>query len=336
MTEPAPATPERTRKVAVSRNWAKLNDAATRGDWRDTEQQLVTHGDVPVSPATRSGALIDAASTQQTEPNVNDAAPISARATAPKLHPLLIAAALAVIGASALAAVMVVSERVSVRHLAGTEQAVVTAAAAAAAHAPEPAAHTPPATAAPVPKARTASARHTARNTAPTPAPQIADKSASEPAAIQHAPIQPASIEPALATGPVAPPACSECGTVVAIREVRSPGRTNGIGAVAGGVVGGVIGNQIGSGSGRDVARILGAIGGAVAGHQVEKRARATVRYDVDVRMDDGQVRTVTRSTPPELRSGDAVRLQGDALLLRDGRPVAERRVATPEDRGGA
>ncbi len=318
----------------MSRNWANLNDTATRGDRRGTEQQLVTHGDVPVSPATRGGALIAADSTQQTEPNVNDAAPIPARATAPKLHPLLIAAALAVIGASALAAVMVVSGRVSARHLAGTEQAVVSAAAAAAAHAPEPAAHTPPATAAP--KARTASARHTVRNTAPAPAPQIADRSASEPAPIQHAPIQPAPLDPALATGPVAPPACSECGTVVAIREVRSPGQTNGIGAVAGGVVGGVIGNQIGKGSGRDVARILGAIGGAVAGHQVEKRARATVRYDIDVRMDDGELRTVTRSTPPELRIGDAVRLQGDALLSRDGRPVAERQVATPEDRGGA
>lgn len=76
--------------------------------------------------------------------------------------------------------------------------------------------------------------------------------------------------------------------------------------------------------------------GGAVAGHQIEKHARTTTRYDIEVRMDDGTLRTVSRSTPPEPRIGDPVRLQGDTPLLHDGRPVAERPQPSPVDRGGA
>lgn len=250
---------------------------------------------------------------------MNEAPSTASRAAPAKLHPLLVAAALSLIGASVLAAVALINGHVSARHLAGAEQAVV---------ASVPALQTPPAVDAP-----------------PSPT-VVATAPASKPAAPKRvpkpAPAPAAAATPATTTVPAAPmpapppaPICRDCGTVTAIREVQTPGSANGVGAIAGGVVGGVIGNQVGKGSGRDAARILGAIGGAVAGHQIEKRARTTTRYDIDVRMDDGQLRTISRSTPPELRIGDAVRLQGDTLL-HDGHPVAERPQPAPLDRGGA
>lgn len=245
-------------------------------------------------------------------------APSTASHPAPaKLHPLIIAAASSVIGAAALAAIALIDGRVSARHLAGAEQAVV--ASAPAPQAP-PAADTPPppAVAAPAPAPKPAAPK---RATQPAPAAAATPATTTAPAT----PMPP----------PPAAPICRDCGTVTAIREVRTPGNASGVGAIAGGVVGGVIGNQIGKGSGRDAARILGAIGGAVAGHQIEKHARASTRYDIEVRMDDGQLRTVSRSTAPQLRIGDPVRVQGDTLLLHDGRPVADRPQPAPLD-GGA
>lgn len=249
------------------------------------------------------------------EHTVKDASPIASQTT--KLHPLLVAAALSVIGVSALAAIALINDRVSARHLAGAEQAVVQTT-------PEPQA---PAVAEPAQPPDAAAPPVTKR----APAKRASREAASTPVAV--APVPPlADVTP---PPPAAPP-CDDCGVVADIREVRTAGSANAVGAIAGGVVGGVIGNQIGKGSGRDAARILGAIGGAVAGHQIEKRARTSIRYDIDIRMDDGRLRTVSRSTPPELRIGDAVRLQGDALLLRDGRSVADRQAPAPLERGGA
>jgi outer membrane lipoprotein SlyB len=251
---------------------------------------------------------------------VNEASSTASRAAPAKLHPLLVAAALSVIGASALAAVALINGHVAARHLAGAEQAVVASAPAPQTPAAADAAP-PPTVAAPAPASKPAAPKRVAK---PAPAPVAAATPATT--TVPAAPMPP----------PPAAPVCRDCGTVTAIREVQTPGSANGVGAIAGGVVGGVIGNQIGKGSGRDAARILGAIGGAVAGHQIEKHARTTTRYDIEVRMDDGQLRTISRSTPPELRIGDAVRLQGDTLLLHDGRPVAERPQPAPLDRGGA
>jgi outer membrane lipoprotein SlyB len=112
---------------------------------------------------------------------------------------------------------------------------------------------------------------------------------------------------------------------VIALREVKVAGQGSGVGAVAGGVVGGVLGHQVGEGRGKDVARVLGAIGGAVAGHQIEKQARASVRHEIDVRMEDGSLRTITSDAPLDLRTGDAVRVDNGRLLRADGQPVAQR-----------
>jgi outer membrane lipoprotein SlyB len=113
----------------------------------------------------------------------------------------------------------------------------------------------------------------------------------------------------------VAKPACTDCGVVVAVRQSDKKGEGTGVGAVVGGVAGAVLGREIADG--RDAGTLLGAAGGAVAGHQIERHARTTKRFHVDVRMENGTLRTVTSDTPPAWKSGDRVRLQSGKLLAR-------------------
>jgi outer membrane lipoprotein SlyB len=110
-------------------------------------------------------------------------------------------------------------------------------------------------------------------------------------------------------TSALAQSTCADCGTVQAVRQVQQKGEGTGLGAVAGGVVGGVIGHQIGSGRGNTVATIAGAGAGAYAGHQVEKSAKSTTYWTVELRMDGGQSRTFTYSQQPAVRQGDRVKL---------------------------
>ena len=243
-----------------------------------------------------------------------------------KLHPLVATAAVAVTATSVLAAAALVRDEVFARHATAPAQAVaqLTAEPAAAPVLPATAPTAAPAPAAP----RIATPAPRAASPAPRPVPP------AKPVAAAPSEVGTAAEPMHRAPLPVAAtPVCVDCGVVSSIREVKVAGPAQGFGAVGGAVVGGVIGNQIGNGSGRDAARILGVIGGAVAGHQIEKQARATVRYDVEVRMDDGSLRTVSLSQPPQIRSGDAVRVTGNGLSLADGRAIPRPAPAAPAAR---
>jgi outer membrane lipoprotein SlyB len=248
---------------------------------------------------------------------------------APRLHPLVATAAVAVTAASVLAAVALVKSDVAARHMAAAETQIAQTAA-------DPTTETP---AIPLPQAGNA-ADATAPNAVPAPIPRAtaARRAPARPAPIAQAAPEPQPLPPIDAAprgaervytpAPVA--LCTDCGVVSAVREVKTPGQAQGLGAVAGGVVGAVIGNQIGKGNGRDAARIVGILGGAVAGHQIEKHARSEVRYEIDVRMEDGSLRTVAQAQAPELRAGDAVRLDGNGLRMADGRAVPTRVAPRP------
>ena len=125
-------------------------------------------------------------------------------------------------------------------------------------------------------------------------------------------------------TQPVA--ICADCGVVEAVREVKQKGEATGFGAVAGGVLGGAIGNQMGKGNGRKAMTVIGAIGGGLAGHEVEKRARGETVYEVQVRMDDGSVRTVQQKSAPT--PGTRVTVDGDTLRT-TGSPDSGRMIRT-------
>ncbi|MDA8109339.1 MAG: glycine zipper 2TM domain-containing protein [Betaproteobacteria bacterium] len=96
---------------------------------------------------------------------------------------------------------------------------------------------------------------------------------------------------------------------VESVHAVEVRGQGTGLGAVAGGVVGALLGNQLGEGSGRTVMTLAGAAGGALAGNQIEKSARTTTHWDVDVRLADGRTRVIAYRTEPSWRPGDRVRI---------------------------
>jgi outer membrane lipoprotein SlyB len=118
--------------------------------------------------------------------------------------------------------------------------------------------------------------------------------------------------EVAAATAKPAETACAECGVVVSVKQIEVKGKGTGFGAVAGGVAGAVVGHEITDG--KDLGTLVGAAGGALAGHEIERHARTTKRYQIEVRMSDGSVKTVTSSTKPAWKAGDRVRLQNGKL----------------------
>lgn len=135
-----------------------------------------------------------------------------------------------------------------------------------------------------------------------------------EPAAKAAAKTQVAPESVGTAASAATPPACPECGTIVAIRPVEAPVKPSGVGAIAGGVIGGVLGNQVGKGSGRDLATIGGAVLGGFAGNQVEKKTRTTTHYEVSLRLDSGEYRLLRLSHRPQWQEGERVALRDGAL----------------------
>jgi outer membrane lipoprotein SlyB len=97
--------------------------------------------------------------------------------------------------------------------------------------------------------------------------------------------------------------------TVQAVREVKQPGEHTVLGPAAGGVAGAVVGSQFGHGNGRKVMTVLGALGGAMAGKHIEKQARGTTRWEVEVRHDSGMQETVLSDVAPSFNPGDRVRV---------------------------
>jgi outer membrane lipoprotein SlyB len=135
---------------------------------------------------------------------------------------------------------------------------------------------------------------------------------AAQPAPVQRPQAEP---EPQYVAAPApAPKVCGNCGVIEAIHEVNTRASGSGVGAAGGAVVGGLLGNQVGGGHGKQLATVLGAVGGAVAGNQIEGSVRATRSYNIVVRLDNGKTRTVHQSAAPNWRQGDRVRVVNGGL----------------------
>lgn len=108
--------------------------------------------------------------------------------------------------------------------------------------------------------------------------------------------------------------AAASYGVIEGIEVVRVANDQVGAGAVIGGIVGGVLGHQVGGGTGRDAATVAGVVGGAVIGHQIEKSNNQQDAYRIRVRLEDGNVLTVTQAIS-DLRVGDRVRLYNNQVV---------------------
>jgi outer membrane lipoprotein SlyB len=208
------------------------------------------------------------------------------------LHPLLTAAAVSVIvfsgvGVAAITGLLPTSKG-SVK-----EETPV-----AAAEAPAPA---------PAPAAEPQSAPEPHIAATPRPVKKHVAK-AKKPAQVAYAE-SPATTPPpppmAQAPQPVVKPGL--LGTVEAVRAVTQDGQAKGVGAVAGGAVGGVLGHQLKHDS--KLVTLVGAAAGAFIGNEAEKRQRATQRWELTVRLDDGTTQTINSDVAPFWHQGDRVRL---------------------------
>jgi outer membrane lipoprotein SlyB len=100
-------------------------------------------------------------------------------------------------------------------------------------------------------------------------------------------------------------------GTIESIQVTSADGRTSGAGAVVGGLVGALAGNQVGSGGGRTAATVAGGVAGAAIGNSVERNRNADGQqmYAVNIRLDNGEYRTVMQDNVYDLRVGNRVRI---------------------------
>ncbi len=110
---------------------------------------------------------------------------------------------------------------------------------------------------------------------------------------------------------------CYDCGRIESVRSVQTQAKPSGVGVVGGAVVGGLLGNQIGGGSGKTLATVAGAVGGGFAGNEIEKRTRTQATYEVNVRMEDGKMRTFPYDKQPNWSTGDRVRVVDGYLRAR-------------------
>lgn len=94
--------------------------------------------------------------------------------------------------------------------------------------------------------------------------------------------------------------------------QVAQRGGDSGVGAILGAVIGGVVGNRFGAGTGRALATGAGVVGGGLAGNAIEKNhdRRDGEVYRVQVRFDDGSVRSFDFQRIDDLRVGDRVKFQ--------------------------
>jgi outer membrane lipoprotein SlyB len=147
----------------------------------------------------------------------------------------------------------------------------------------------------------------------PAPAPVVVSTPAPQnfvPEASVTAPVRdPAPAEPSPVRN-----RCNNCGNIESIRQITTRAQGSGLGAGTGAVLGGLLGNQIGGGHGRQLATVAGAVGGAVVGNQVEGNMKATHSYEIRVRLDNGKYRTFHQSSASGWRDGDRVRIVNGGL----------------------
>lgn len=227
-----------------------------------------------------------------------------------RLHPLLTAAAVSV---TVFSAVGVASLTGLIPHSLGSQRQETAAATApqelASVQAPaEVAKPAEPVIAEPAPRAETKPVhkKPIVHKSSPKPATPVAYNDYGTPP--PPPPYAQAPAAPVATPKPVAQP--TNLATVQAVREVKDAGQSTALGPIAGGIAGAVLGNQIGRGHGsQKVITVLGAAGGAVAGNAIEKQARGTTHWEVDVRRDDGTNETVRSDVAPSYQPGQRVRL---------------------------
>jgi len=126
-------------------------------------------------------------------------------------------------------------------------------------------------------------------------------------AALHYAVAQPAAT-PVPDSGSSVVMRCKDCGVINSIREIQQPRQVTPAGVASGALVGLVVYIPLGRG-----ANETGSYAGAVGSREWQQRTTST-RYEITVRMDDGDFRLVQKDGTSDLRLGDRVRLSGGQI----------------------
>lgn len=116
-------------------------------------------------------------------------------------------------------------------------------------------------------------------------------------------------------TATPAPSRCETCGLVQNVEQVYVQGDGHqALGTVIGALAGAALGHQVGGGSGKTAATVAGAVAGGVAGNQIGKRTGngEQLAWRVTLRLDNGQLATVTQKEQPDVQVGDRAQIRGD------------------------
>jgi len=99
------------------------------------------------------------------------------------------------------------------------------------------------------------------------------------------------------------------------VNVVEVAGKESGAGVVIGGAVGGLLGNQVAQPKDKELATLAGAVGGAVAGHYIEKNMKKSKVYDVVVKLENGEERTLRHTAAPAVVAGDKIKIEGEQVV---------------------
>jgi len=161
-----------------------------------------------------------------------------------------------------------------------------------------------------------ATAPATSQYNSQTPPPGSTTRPPAYEQAANNAPPPPQqqAAQPVERQAPAAKPSHT-AGRVIAVTPIKTEKDTSGLGALGGAVVGGLLGNQIGRGNGRILGTVAGAAAGGYAGNTVEKHVNKDTHYNVRVKMDDGTERTFTYEQEPGVQIGQRVHMERGVLV---------------------
>lgn len=98
-------------------------------------------------------------------------------------------------------------------------------------------------------------------------------------------------------------------GIVDSVRSVTIEGTKTPIGTIAGGAVGGIAGSNVGGGSGQAVGAIIGAVAGGLVGSAAEEGLTRRAGYEITVRLNNGELRSIVQEADEVFKPGEQVRL---------------------------
>ncbi len=97
--------------------------------------------------------------------------------------------------------------------------------------------------------------------------------------------------------------------TVESVRTVQIAGTKSPIGALAGAAIGAIAGSSLGGGRGAAVTGILGGVAGGMGGAAAEEGITRQNGYEITVRLDNGELRSIIQAADEQFAVGERVRL---------------------------